>query len=202
MKFYCVFALNFWAPICVCHAKFGVFSFGGGADITNMFKDIIKNNCFSEWSESHFCVGIFEIWWIFWNRENIVSGHNQVNRQACNCTKCHQYYFIPISSTWYTPVSSWSNRPLLSVGDSSCSWVFCLCTGLQGETYTQLKGWQSMSPVAIVLIWNRVHSGGYSHWKTQTCSFSCKVYWDTSSGMWVVSQQCNGMQYTNPNIGM
>ena len=97
-------------------------------------------------------------------------------------TACHHYFFIPISSTRCTPVSSWSNRPFLSGGDSSCSWVFCSCTGLQGETYTQLKGWQSMSPVAIALIWNRVHSGGYSRGKTQTSSFSRKVYWDTSSG--------------------
>ena len=95
---------------------------------------------------------------------------------------CHQYFPITISSTRCTPVSSWSNRPLLSGGDSSCSWVFCSCTGPQGETYTQLEGWQSMSPVAIMLIWNWVHSGGYSRKKTQTSSFSCKVYWDTSSG--------------------
>ena len=95
---------------------------------------------------------------------------------------CHQYFLIPISSTWCTPVSSWSNRPLLSGGDSSCSWVFSSCTGPQGESYTQLEGLQSMSPVAIMLIWNWVHSRGYSCEKTQTSSFSCKVYWDTSSG--------------------
>ena len=82
-----------------------------------------------------------------------------------------------------TPVSSWSNRPLLSGGDSGCSWVFCSCTGPQGESYTQLEGWWLVSPVAITLIWNRVQSGGYSCKKTQTSSFSCKVYWDTSSGM-------------------
>ena len=33
---------------------------------------------------------------------------------------CHQYFLIPISPSQYTPVSSWSNRPLLSGGDSSC----------------------------------------------------------------------------------
>ena len=32
--------------------------------------------------------------------------------------------------TQYPPVSHWSNRPLISGGDSSCSWVFCSCTGL------------------------------------------------------------------------
>ena len=108
---------------------------------------------------------------------------------------CHQYFLIPISSTWCTPVSSWSNRPLLSGGDSSCSWVFCSCTGPQGESYTWLEGWQSMSPVAIMLIWNWVHSRGYSHEKTQTSSFSCKVYWDTSSGMWsgVTAMQWNAI---------
>ena len=108
---------------------------------------------------------------------------------------CHQYFLILISATRCTPVSSWSNRPLLSGGDSSCSWVFCSCTGPQGETYTQLEGWKSMSPVAIALIWNWVHSGGYSHEKTQTSSFSCKVYWDTSSGMWsgVTARQWNAI---------
>ena len=30
------------------------------------------------------------------------------------CDLCHQYFLITISSTQYTPVSSWSNRPLLS----------------------------------------------------------------------------------------
>ena len=44
-------------------------------------------------------------------------------------TYCHQYFLITISSTQCTPVSSWSNRPLLSGGNSSCSWVFYLCTG-------------------------------------------------------------------------
>ena len=34
------------------------------------------------------------------------------------------------SFTQYPPVSHWSNRPLISGGDSSCSWVFCSCTGL------------------------------------------------------------------------
>ena len=97
---------------------------------------------------------------------------------------CHQYFLIPISLSQYTPGSNWSNRPLLSGGDSSCSWVFCLCTGPKGESYTLQEGWQSVSPVAIMLIWNRVHSGGYSHERTQTSSFSCKVYWTTSSGMW------------------
>ena len=86
---------------------------------------------------------------------------------------CH---LIPISLSQCTPVSSWSKRPLHSGGDSSCSWVFCLCTGPKGESYTQLEGWQSVSPVAIVLIRNRVHSRGYSCKKTQTSSFSCKIY--------------------------
>ena len=84
--------------------------------------------------------------------------------------------FPYISLSQYTPVSSWSNRPLLSGGDSSCSWVLCSCTGPKGESYTLQKGWQSVSPVAIMPIWNRVHSGGYSHERTQTSSFSCKVY--------------------------
>ena len=44
---------------------------------------------------------------------------------------CHQYFLIPISFTRCTPVSNWSNRPLLSGGDSSCSWVFFSCTGPQ-----------------------------------------------------------------------
>ena len=44
---------------------------------------------------------------------------------------CHQYLSIPISFTRCAPVSSWSNRPLLSGGDSSCLWVFCSCTGPQ-----------------------------------------------------------------------
>ena len=88
---------------------------------------------------------------------------------------CHWYFLIPISPQ-YTPVSSWSNRPLPSGGDCSCSWVFYLCTGPKGESYTQLEGWQSVSPVAIMLIWNRVHSGGYSHERTQTSSFECMVY--------------------------
>ena len=99
-------------------------------------------------------------------------------------TRCHEYFLILISSTRCTPVSSWSNRPLLSGGDSSCSWVFCSCTGPKGESYTQLEGWQLVSPVAIMLIWNRVHSGGHSCERTQTSSFSCKVYWDTSSQTW------------------
>ena len=98
------------------------------------------------------------------------------HKRNVTCTKCHQYFLIPISLYQYNPVSSWSNRPLLSGGDSSCSWVFCLCTGPKGESYTQLEGWQSVSPVAITLIWNRVHSRGYSHERTQTSSFSCKVY--------------------------
>ena len=115
---------------------------------------------------------------------------------------CHQYFVIPISSTQCTPVSSWSNRPLLSGGDSSCSWVFCSCTGPQGETYTQLEGWQLMSPVAITLIWNRVHSRGYSHEKTQTSSFHVRFIEIPVLEHRVVSQQCNGMQYTSPNIEM
>ena len=41
-----------------------------------------------------------------------------------------------------------------------------------------------MTPVAIMLFWNRVHSRGYSRERTQTSSFSCKVYLETSSGMW------------------
>ena len=42
---------------------------------------------------------------------------------------CHQYFLITISSTQHTPVSNWSNRRLLSGGNTSCSWVFCSCTG-------------------------------------------------------------------------
>ena len=96
---------------------------------------------------------------------------------------CHQYFLIPISLSQYTPVSNWSNRPLLLGGDSSCSWVFCSCTGPKGESCILQEGWQLVSPVAIALIWNRVHSGGYSRERTQTSSFSCKVYWTTSSWM-------------------
>ena len=47
---------------------------------------------------------------------------------------CHQYFLIPINLSQCTQVSSWSNRPLLSGGDSSCSWVFCSCTGPKGES--------------------------------------------------------------------
>ena len=65
---------------------------------------------------------------------------------------------------------------LFSGGDISCLWVFCSCTGPKGESYTQLEGWQLVSWVAITVIWNRVHSGGYSHQRTQTSSFSCKAY--------------------------
>ena len=100
------------------------------------------------------------------------------------CLNLSPVFLYTNCSTRCTPVSSWSNRPPLSGGDSSCSWVFCSCTGPQGESYTQLEGSQSVSPVAIALIWNRVHSRGYSHERTQTSSFSCKVYWDTSSGIW------------------
>ena len=106
------------------------------------------------------------------------------NKPFINPALCHQFFLIPISLSQYTPVSSWSNRPLLSGGDSSCSWVFCSCTGPKGESYTLQEGWQLVSPVAIMLIWNRVHSRGYSCKRTQTSSFSCKVYWTTSSGTW------------------
>ena len=132
-----------------------------------------------------------EISWLLTHNTNITPDNLKVIAYRYNCftmrtswlqqsdsaiSLCHQYFLIPIILSQYTPVSSWSNRPLLSGGDSSCSWVFCLCTGPKGESYTLQEGWQSVSPVAITLIWNRAPSGGYSHERTQTSSFSCKVY--------------------------
>ena len=78
---------------------------------------------------------------------------------------CHQYFLITISSTRYTPVSNWSNRPLLSGGDSSFSWVFYSCTGPKGESL-------------------HCRRGVYSCERTQTSSFSCKVYWENDTGSW------------------
>ena len=65
----------------------------------------------------------------------------------------HQYFLISISSTQYTPISNWSNRPLLSGDDSSCSWVFCLCTGPKWWILTHCRrGANVYLPVSIMQI--------------------------------------------------
>ena len=63
---------------------------------------------------------------------------------------CHQYFLITISSTRCTPVSNWSNRPFLSGGNSSCSWVFYSCTGPKGWILTLQEGCWLVSPVSIM----------------------------------------------------
>ena len=47
------------------------------------------------------------------------------------CQSLSPVFPLFYSFTQYPPVSHWSNRPLISGGDSSCSWVFCSCTGPQ-----------------------------------------------------------------------
>ena len=100
--------------------------------------------------------------------------------------KCHQYFLYAFSSTRYTPVSNWSNRPLISGGDSSCSWLFCSYTGpscrwihticWRGDT------WCPSGFTTVILkqstLWS-THMG-----KTQTSSFQCKVYWETATCWW------------------
>ena len=43
---------------------------------------------------------------------------------------CHQYYYSPGFNKVTLQSTHWSTQTLsISGGDSSCSWVFCLCTG-------------------------------------------------------------------------
>ena len=95
---------------------------------------------------------------------------------------CHQYFLITISSTWRTQVSSWSNRPLLSGGDSSCSWVFYSCTGPKGWILTLQEGCQLGSTCVSQATLYLEYPPEYSRKRTQTSSFSCKVYWETGTG--------------------
>ena len=47
--------------------------------------------------------------------------------------RCHQYYFCPGLKCGHPPVgSTGAFRLFISGGDSSCSWVYCSCTGLKG----------------------------------------------------------------------
>ena len=92
--------------------------------------------------------------------------------------------FPCISSTRCTPVSSWNNRPLLSGGDSSCSWVFYSCAGPKGWILTLQEGCQLGSTCVSHTMLYLEYPPEYSCKRTQTSSFSCKVYWETGTGSW------------------
>ena len=101
-------------------------------------------------------------------------------------TKLHDiivtnFFLITSSSTRCTPVS---NRPLLSGGDSSCSWVFYLCTGPKGWILTLQEGCQLGSTCVSHARLYFEYPSEYSHKRTQTSSFSCKVYWENGTGSW------------------
>ena len=59
-----------------------------------------------------------------------------------------------------------------------------------------------MSPVAIMLIWNRVHSGGTLTKGHKQAAFHVRFIEIPVLECGVVSQQYNGKQHTNPNIGI
>ena len=114
--------------------------------------------------------------------------------------KCHQYFLITISSMQYAPVSNLSNRPLLSGGDSSCSWVFYLCTGPKGESLHCRRG-VGMSPTVSIM-----QSLTLSNlWSTPTKGYkqaAFHVRLIEKLVLEVVSQQYNGMQHTSPDTAL
>ena len=59
-----------------------------------------------------------------------------------------------------------------------------------------------MSPVAIALIWNRVHSEGTLMKRYKLAAFHVRFIEIPVLERRVVSQQYNGKQHTSPNIGI
>ena len=92
---------------------------------------------------------------------------------------CHQYFLNTISSTRYPPVSNWSNRPLISGGDSSCSWVFYSCTG-PNFRWDYTTCWLGSFRCSLVLSTLQSTPAG----KMQTSSFQCNLYWETAACRW------------------
>ena len=114
-------------------------------------------------------------------------------------TECHQYFLISISSTQYTLISSWSNRSLLSGGDSSCSWVLCSCTGPKWWILTHCRRggtrYPPVSPTQILELSTLQSTLTKGH---KQAYFSCKVYLETGNGSW----SCVTHVHTSPNIGL
>ena len=92
---------------------------------------------------------------------------------------CHQYFLYTISSTRYPPVSNWSNRPLVSGGNSSYSWVFYSCTG-PNFRWNYTPCWLHSFHYTLELNTLRSTPAG----KRQTSVFQCNLYWESAGCSW------------------
>ena len=98
---------------------------------------------------------------------------------------CHQHFLPTISSTWYTPVSNWSNKPQLS-GDN-CSYS---CTG--PNIRWSHTGWRMggtwCPPVSTMLILSLSTLWSTLAIRIQTSSILCRFNWNSPLECRVVSQ--------------
>ena len=115
----------------------------------------------------------------------------------------HQYFLKPISSTWYTPVSNWRNRPLLSGCDSSCSLMLSSCTGpnFRWSHTCCRRGGTQYPPVSTTATRSENTLWSTFVGRTQTGSFLWRIYWEHALEGEVVCQQYNGRQHKDPYTG-
>ena len=123
-------------------------------------------------------------------------------RISLDATICHQYFLITISFPRYTPVSNWSNRPLLLGGDSSCSWVFYSCTGPKGESLHCRRGvsWSPLVSVMQSFTLSTLQSTPMKGHKQ--AAFHVRFIEKLVLEVGVVSQQYNGTQHTSPDTAL
>ena len=131
-----------------------------------------------------------------------IPGQKSKNGFSVVSWKCHQYFLITTSSTQYTPVSNWSNRPLLSGVTAVVHGCSVCALNPSGESLHCRRdvSWSPPMPImqslTLSTLWSTPMKGH------NQAAFHVRFIQKLVLEVEVVSQQYSWMQHTSPDTGL